>query len=73
MEHRLRGAQTSGAAARGLSSFGSWDLEQRLYSCGKQAQLIREMWDVPGPGFEPMSPVLAGGFLITEPSGKSLR
>ena len=26
------------------------------------------MWDVPGSGFEPMSPVLAGGFFITEPS-----
>ena len=30
------------------------------------------MWDLPGPGIEPMSPVLAGGFLTTVPPGKSL-
>ena len=29
------------------------------------------MWDLPGPGIEPMSPALAGGFLTTEPTGKS--
>ena len=31
------------------------------------------MWDLPGPGLEPMSPVLAGGFLTTVPPGKSPR
>ena len=30
------------------------------------------MWDLPGPGFEPMSPALAGRFLTTVPPGKSL-
>ena len=30
------------------------------------------MWDLPGPGLEPISPALAGGFLTTEPRGKSL-
>ena len=30
------------------------------------------MWDLPGPGIEPMSPALAGRFLTTEPPGKSL-
>ena len=30
------------------------------------------MWDLPGPGLEPVSPALAGGFLTTEPPGKSL-
>ena len=30
------------------------------------------MWDLPGPGLEPMSPALAGGFLTTVPPGKSL-
>ena len=30
------------------------------------------MWDLPGPGVEPASPALAGGFLTTEPPGKSL-
>ena len=29
------------------------------------------MWDLPGPGIEPMSPALAGGFLTTEAPGKS--
>ena len=31
------------------------------------------MWDLPGPGHEPMSPALAGGFLTTVPSGKPLQ
>ena len=30
------------------------------------------MLDLPGPGFEPVSPALAGGFLTTAPPGKSL-
>ena len=30
------------------------------------------MWDLPGPGFEPMSPALAGKFFTTEPLGKRL-
>ena len=30
------------------------------------------MWDLPGPGLEPMFPALAGGFLTTVPPGKSL-
>ena len=30
------------------------------------------MWDLPGPGLEPASPALAGGFLTTAPPGKSL-
>ena len=28
------------------------------------------MWNLPGPGLEPVSPALAGGFLITAPPGK---
>ena len=28
------------------------------------------MWDLPGPGLEPVSPALAGRFLTTEPPGK---
>ena len=31
------------------------------------------MWDLPGPGIEPMSPALAGWFLTTAPPGKSLK
>ena len=29
------------------------------------------MWDLPGPGIEPVSSALAGGFLTTVPPGKS--
>ena len=29
------------------------------------------MWDLPGPGLEPVSLELAGGFFNTEPPGKS--
>ena len=29
------------------------------------------MWVLPGPGLEPVSPALAGGFLTTAPPGKS--
>ena len=32
--------------------------------------MLRGMWDLPGPGFEPMSPALAGGFLTTVPPEK---
>ena len=28
------------------------------------------MWDLPGPGLEPLSPALADGFLTTAPPGK---
>ena len=28
------------------------------------------MWVLPGPGLEPVSPALAGGFLTTAPPGK---
>ena len=28
------------------------------------------MWDLPGPGLEPLFPALAGGFLTTAPPGK---
>ena len=30
------------------------------------------MWDLPGPGIEPVTPALAGGFFITEPQGSPL-
>ena len=30
------------------------------------------MWDLPGPGLEPVSPALAGRFITTAPPGKSL-
>ena len=68
---RALGTQASVVVAHGLSSCGSWALEHRLSSCGTRAQLLHSMWDLPGPGLEPTSPALAGGFLITAPPGKS--
>ena len=63
-----------------FSCCGAWALGARasvvlkrgLSSCATLAQLLRSMWDLPGPGLEPMSPALAGGFLTTAPPGKSL-
>ena len=40
-------------------------------SCG--AWVAHVMWNHPGPGIEPMSPALAGGFLSTVPRGMSPR
>ena len=62
--------RASVVVASGLSSCGLRALEHRLSSCGARAQLLRGMSDLPGPGLEPVSPALAGGFLTTAPSGK---
>ena len=35
-----------------------------------QAYSPHGMWDLPGPGVEPVFPALAGGFLTTGPPGK---
>ena len=43
---------------------------RRLSNCGSRAQLLRGMWDLPGPGLEPVSPALTGGFSTTTPPGK---
>ena len=32
--------------------------------------MLRDTWDLPRPGIEPLSPAVAGGFLTTEPSDK---
>ena len=63
--------QSMGSRRAGFSSCGSWALEHRLSSWGARASLLHGMWDLPGPGLEPMSPAFAGGFLTTVPPGKS--
>ena len=68
---RALGTRASLVVARGLSSCGSKSLELKFSSCGAQDQLLHGMWDLPGPGIEPVSPSLAGGFLTTVPPGKS--
>ena len=37
---------------------------------GSRAQSLHGMWDLPRPGLEPVSPVLAGRFSTTAPPGK---
>ena len=64
------GTRASVVVAGGLSSCGPRALERRVSSCGAWAQLLRGLWDLPGPGHEPVSPALAGGFLTTAPPGK---
>ena len=64
----------------GFSCCGVWALgmlasvvvARGLSSCGTQAQLLCGMWDLPGPGIEPVSLALAGRFLTTAPPGKSV-
>ena len=41
-------------------------------SCGAQALLVQGMWNLPGPGVEPVSPALPDRFLTTGPPGKSI-
>ena len=51
-----------------------------LQSVGSRADRLQQlwlaglvgMWDLPRPGIKPVSPALAGGFVTTEPPGKSL-
>ena len=59
---RALGAWASVVVARGLSSCGSRVLECMLSSCGTWAQLLCDMWDLPGQGLEPVASALAGGF-----------
>jgi len=57
--------------ALGLQSTGSVVAAGRLHSHGTWALLLQGMWNLPGPGIEPVSPALAGGFLSTGPLRKS--
>ena len=69
---QVLGTWASVVVVHGLSSCGSWALEVRLFSYGTQVQLLRGMWDLPGPGLKPVSPALAGRFLTTVPPWKSV-
>ena len=62
--------RSTGSRHAGVRSCGSPALERRLSSCGAWALLLRGVWELPGPGLEPLSPALAGGFLTTAPPGK---
>ena len=47
----------------GFNSWGSPPLKCRVNSFGPQTQLLRSMWDLPGPGIEPVSHALAADSL----------
>ena len=64
---------STGSGHTGFSGCGTGALEGAGFSsCGARAYLICSIRDLPGPGIEPVSPALAGGFLTTVPPGKSL-
>ena len=56
------------SAGSGFSACSSWVLERWLHSCA-DAQLLHGLWDLPGPGTEPVSSSLAGGVFTTELPG----
>ena len=65
----------SGFFCCGAQALGMWAsvvVACELSSCGAWASLLCGMWDLPGPGIEPVSPALEGGFPTTVPPGKSL-
>ena len=63
-----RAPHGSGFSCCGAQVLGVWAsviIAWRFSSCGSPAQLPHGMWDLPGPGSEPVSPAWAGGFLTT--------
>ena len=50
-----------------LTPVASLLVDHGLCSVGS---IVGGMWDLPGPGIEPLSPVLAEGFFTTETPGK---
>ena len=64
-----------GAQASPCGDFSCWGAQSLEWegfgSCGTQAELLRGMWNLPRPGMEPVSPVLAKNFLSTVPPRKS--
>ena len=57
-------------ASGGTSLRNTGFLEHRLSSCSTQAASLCGRWDLSRPGFEPISPALAGRFLTTKLPGK---
>ena len=49
----------------GFKSCSSWAPEPGLINCGTRAQLPQGMWDLLGPGIEPVCLALQGRFLTS--------
>ena len=61
-----------GFSCCGAQALGAHGLQRsQLPGSRARAQLLRSMWDLPGPGIEPVSPALADRLLSTAPVGKS--
>ena len=73
----VAGGGSSPVAGQGLRiveaslDVAHWPGAPRLSGCGGWTWLSCSLWNLPGPGIEPMSPVLAGRFLTTGPPRKS--
>ena len=66
--------QSTGSGSTDFSSCSSQAEPFRLAgfsSCILRVQLLRDMWNLPGPGIEPESPELTSRFPSTAPPGKS--
>ena len=59
------------SVASGRAGFSS--CSTRTSSCTTRAWLLCGLGSLSGPGIEPMSPALVGGFLSTVPPGQSLQ
>ena len=59
----VRASQCSGCSCGAQAHSG-------CSGCGLRSQLPRGVWDLPGSGIEPVSLVMAGGFLTTGPPRK---
>ena len=78
---RCHTSSAPAAASRGYSPLWRVDLSLRWHLSLQGAgsglavahdQLLYGMRDLSGPGLEPVSPALAGGFFTIEPPGKPL-
>ena len=65
------GSGFSRCRARALGTGASAVASRGLSGCGARALLPYSVWNLPGPGIEPVSLASAGGFLTTVPPGKS--
>ena len=63
------GEQQGHLLCKNFSNCSSRALEHEVSNCGAGAQFPCSRWNPPGPGIEPMSLALAGGFLTTVPPG----
>ena len=70
VERRLWGVWASGVTIPVLQSTGSVVVAHRLCTYGRWLLVAVLLWDLPGPGIEPVSPTPAGRFFTTEPRGK---